>query len=99
MILKVIVYVAFLVLAGCSTTGTSDNKTLAKLSLPLIKSYLNKNGCNEILSISNIGALPDGDYFGKKLSKEHWRVEGCGKTYNLELAASKDGKHVSIQKL
>lgn len=88
-----------LVLVGCSSTGTKHNRTLAKLSLPLIKSFLNEDGCNEIVSTKNLGALPDGDHFGQKLSKEHWQVEGCGKTYDFELSASSDGKNVSIKKL
>jgi len=96
---RIMVGAIVLALVGCSSTGTKQNRTLAKLSLPLIKSFLNQDGCNEIDSTKNLGALPDGDYFGQKLSKEHWRVEGCGKTYDFELAASRDGKHVNIQKL
>ena len=99
MMLRMLVGAIVLALAGCGSMGKSQNSTLKKLSLPLIKSFLKQDGCNEIDSTKNLGALPDGDYFGQKLSKEHWRVEGCGKIYDFELSASRDGNHVNIQKL
>jgi len=99
MMLRIIIGVIIITLVGCSTTGTTQNRKLAKLAVPLIKSFLHQDGCNMITSKKNIGALPDGDYFGKRLSKEHWQVEGCGKTYDFELSISSDSKHTAIKKL
>ena len=79
MMFRILVCAIVLVLFGCSSKGAKNNRLLEKLSMPLIKSFLNQDGCNDIASTKNLGALPDGNYFGQKLSKEHWQVEGCGK--------------------
>ena len=94
---KVLSGLLIVVLSGCQTTGNSGNKTLNKLSTSLIQVYLHNNDCNEISSKKRIAALPDGDYFGKKLTREHWQVEACGKIYDFELSASDDGKNVGAK--
>jgi hypothetical protein len=89
-----------LAVVGCSSTGANTyDKKLGKLAPTMLNTYMEAYGCNKIVNTEIVGALPSKESDEIKLTKEHWRVTGCGKTHDLELTLSKDGNHVSTQKL
>jgi hypothetical protein len=87
-----------LTVAGCSSTGFNSNRKISKLAPAMTKMFINEHGCNRLSSSTVISSLKQSDSSSENSIKEHWRILACGKTYDLAITLSKDGKKVSLEK-
>jgi hypothetical protein len=100
-----IVLFSVFIITGCKTTNpnndyansvnfsgiTHTNEKLRSDAYNFLRMYMSADGCNEITSVNSTVTQPPEGPEGRKSSKEHWEVIGCGKTYNFELAFTEDG--------
>lgn len=90
-------------LTACNITPSSEHNALQGLAQHSVKSYINENnGCSQVEHSKLIKLLPAKGDADEALTpstqhREHWRVNACGKTHELELSIDQTLNKVSIQ--
>ena len=90
-----------LIVSACQVTAPDEHQVLQGLANHSVKTFVaNQNGCNKLDNTKVIKMLPaekQQSANDPQLHREHWRVNACGKTHELELSIDKKQHTVVVQ--